>query len=1275
MREAGLQLAKDFDEVDFGLEDSFCDSTELKESWERTKTPDSWLTLCAAFCNYPKYKLFKSKAQEFTDMMNDEGYDNDSDDDVNGEENEDSEKEETYQQEEHIEDEEYNTWVRDKMSIRIHCMLQIMYYLRTKGRKKVPMHMMVGHNVYARDRSKTILTIFNRVMACAGYKQIRKACSLLASYTIHLAKNNEVPLPSNLTTEDFTEGMLDNANYIDRASLSGTEMKNYSSGALAQDAMKTKPARKPPVSETGLKASETLLVDKLPCQIVPNHQKPISRPNLPEDMILVPENKPNTELDMNGARTVAEKREFVINLIRNGTDKDNPQIWAAVHALVSTANVPLMRVGFIPVVPEPITLRPVVRHCLTNFQSVCKQLTQDVLPLWADEGVFNIIVDIYLHEPDTFKNIFPCMGPFHWCRIILRCAGKLLRGTGIDDAMIECEIFGPVVIESALNGSHYVRALTGVLIVEDVIMRMVWKAFWKVKSKDDYPVLNKINTIQEKLNRRERCPELFDELLTKVNKLDDDFKEFMRGAEEKSELCKYLGLWLKIVAVIKNNVAAEREGNWNLHVAVTGDSIPIFCEFDCLKYVKSGSWYYERIKALEFTNPDIFRRFMLGQWAIRESPGWFKAVGADMRHEQSGQRVSKGPGGHFVVGATHKVSVVSEFELIYHEIGAICSTLNSVTTNETLQHQECHLQHTFSPGRRIAVNKSVARLLDFTIKRQNPYVIDVTVPVLLHNPFTQVAVDREVAKRLLNCMDNGEKIWKKIRDQRFVKKKVKLFDSLKLQKLPSFNHLPKNATKIQVKEKLEVSSKEMATAYRNIELARERGMKNEDIISCDLLSVSPLFLGDLPFPPTKSKMMAEIESKLTEIKNMTSWEKETCLRTAVMVDTMSKMRQLSFKNYGSIGDFLCSIMNSSVGISYMIHSCHFLLDSYVQFSMKDSERLRRSDGVEGLDIVGMDCNTPIPVMPERFWTSEKNKENIQLVFRGTHNHLNRNIDMIFSSMIYEGELLAAKNDSGEIPELNNWLEEADSKVIIHVEYALRVQKCTRVIVLSNDTDTFILLLYYTSEFKELGLRELWLQYGTGENRRMIPVHQAHANLGTALSKAILKAYILTGNDYISKIGTKHAAISCKPDYYLANFGDAEALSEQDIYQAEEFLVHVWAGVRSSTTSQTFDQLRLEHYLNGSSIDNLPPTSSVVRVHIHRGYFLIKEASNLLKLGKHSSDPLQYGWREQFGRLIPSKNFKSLPESLLKTCMCQKTCEKKKLSMQIWRIKLHNLLSW
>ena len=145
---------------------------------------------------------------------------------------------------------------------------------------------------------------------------------------------------------------------------------------------------------------------------------------------------------------------------------------------------------------------------------------------------------------------------------------------------------------------------------------MAWKAFWDVKSKEDYPVLTELLDLIAKLQKKERCPQLFDSLVVKVDTLHDDFKKFMMEAEEKSELCKYLGVWLKIVAVTKNNITSEREGNWNLHVAVAGDSISIFTEFDCLKYLKSGSWYYERIKVLEFTHPEIFRHFMLGPWAI-----------------------------------------------------------------------------------------------------------------------------------------------------------------------------------------------------------------------------------------------------------------------------------------------------------------------------------------------------------------------------------------------------------------------------------------------------------------------------------------------------------------------------------------------------------------------------------------------------------------------------------------------------------------------------------
>ena len=89
--------------------------------------------------------------------------------------------------------------------------------------------------------------------------------------------------------------------------------------------------------------------------------------------------------------------------------------------------------------------------------------------------------------------------------------------------------------------------------------------------------------------------------------------------------------------------------------------MPIFAELDCINYLRYGSWYLEQIKALEFTHPELYRRFSMGQWVVQDHPGWFYAVGSDMKVEQTIQRVSKGPEGHFVVGATRNTGSVAEF--------------------------------------------------------------------------------------------------------------------------------------------------------------------------------------------------------------------------------------------------------------------------------------------------------------------------------------------------------------------------------------------------------------------------------------------------------------------------------------------------------------------------------------------------------------------------------------------------------------------------------------
>ena len=67
-------------------------------------------------------------------------------------------------------------------------------------------------------------------------------------------------------------------------------------------------------------------------------------------MLLHPEHKEATLLDSDSARIVAAKREMVVSLIRARTTSGDPLIWAAVHTLVSSSIVPLMRVGFLPVI-------------------------------------------------------------------------------------------------------------------------------------------------------------------------------------------------------------------------------------------------------------------------------------------------------------------------------------------------------------------------------------------------------------------------------------------------------------------------------------------------------------------------------------------------------------------------------------------------------------------------------------------------------------------------------------------------------------------------------------------------------------------------------------------------------------------------------------------------------------------------------------------------------------------------------------------------------------
>ena len=96
-----------------------------------------------------------------------------------------------------------------------------------------------------------------------------------------------------------------------------------------------------------------------------------------------------------------------------------------------------------------------------------------------------------------------------------------------------------------------------------------------------------------------------------------------------------------------------------------------------------------------------------------------------------------------------------------------------------------------------------------------------------------------------------------------------------------------------------------------------------------------------------------------------------------------------------------------------------------------------------------------------------------------------------------------------------------------MEWAIVVKQCKRVV----GTKTFALLLRYTPQFQGMGLKGQ--QYGAGEKRRMLSlVHCNKQFLGWIKVLPGIKAHILTGNDCMSKVRTKLAAMAADPVYSI-----------------------------------------------------------------------------------------------------------------------------------------------
>ena len=181
----------------------------------------------------------------------------------------------------------------------------------------------------------------------------------------------------------------------------------------------------------------------------------------------------------------------------------------------------------------------------------------------------------------------------------------------------------------------------------------------------------------------------------------------------------------------------------------------------------------------------------------------------------------------------------------------------------------------------------------------------------------------------------------------------------------------------------------------------------------------------------------------------------------------------------------------------------------------------------------------------------------------------------------------------------------------------------------------------------MGLKTLFIGVGSGNYTRFIPVDKLAINMGEISCNNVIKAHIATGCDWLSKVGSKSKALDNMN--LLSEFGENE-LTDESVGKAEEYLCSVLTGKDKFKFFDDYRYYKLTRLC--TPLVSLVPSSACIRNgHIRRLFFLIKYSITLLSKSADQLQPLDYGWENKSGYLLPSKCLRELPKHLYATCRC------------------------
>ena len=583
---------------------------------------------------------------------------------------------------------------------------------------------------------------------------------------------------------------------------------------------------------------------------------------------------------------------------------------------------------------------------------------------------------------------------------------------------------------------------------------------------------------------------------------------------------------------------------------------------------------------MEALPDEVLSEFMKGNHVMRHNPGLWNGIWSDMFIESTFMRYGHEAGG--LVGLMLQPSAVSRWALSLHVCSQLRVDLASMKDGKKNTVMTSHKEETKARIQSDAVDREKVRatlstFIDPFQSNSHPVGILNIANGLVSDNNVNADSSLEIGQQQMAEFESG---WP-ASFHGTLKKKVTTMTSnkksIKIDGAPVFD---------------------TDLIYtRVIGLQQSRDLNIKEVLKYELSLVPPALFdenGDM-----RSQTKATLKTKLqVEVSHRHSSSPD-----AIIIDGCALLWTVHWPSSGSVEDYIKNFMGS---LNYYLRKCsvHLIFDRYLPTSTKGATRSNRA-GNNASRRHQLTLHMPLPAQKVVLNVTQNRTQLISLITQYLHDNLQENNNELVITSEHPDPVAIKNRMSSLRNDLHNTHEEADV-IIVNQLVELAVRGTSNICVVCDDTDVFILLVYfYCKEQLDCGVT----MESPIAGRCIIDI-KATASKHRNISDHLPGIHALSGCDttsYMYGIGKVTALKALNNGMSLKLMGTEDANMDDVVSEATSFISKCYGIKNDGDMSEMRYALWSTKMANrkitsAPKLKSLPPTADAFAQHVYRAHY-------------------------------------------------------------------------